>query len=92
MAQSKFKISREGGKFWLHPNSSTVLAPHNPYDFELLVRGSRGSRGSRRSRDGFDVKNICNICDNVSNTVVILNVKRTGEILGGYNSLQWDII
>ncbi|RHZ60908.1 hypothetical protein Glove_350g150 [Diversispora epigaea] len=49
--------------------------------FELLVKGSR---------DGFDVKNIYDICDKVSNTVIVLKVEGTGEILGGYNPLQWN--
>ncbi|RHZ60973.1 hypothetical protein Glove_350g48 [Diversispora epigaea] len=53
----------------------------NPYEFELLVRGSR---------DGFDVKPIYEICDKVSNTVIVLKVEGTGEILGGYNPLKWD--
>ncbi|RHZ79241.1 hypothetical protein Glove_150g66 [Diversispora epigaea] len=52
-----------------------------PYEFKLLVKGSR---------DGFDIKTIYNICDKVSNTVLILKVKDTGEILGGYNPLEWD--
>ncbi|RHZ71559.1 hypothetical protein Glove_256g160 [Diversispora epigaea] len=54
---------------------------NNPYEFKLLVRGSR---------DGFDVKTIYNICDKVSNTVIILNVKGTREVLGGFNPLEWD--
>ncbi|RHZ65634.1 hypothetical protein Glove_313g32 [Diversispora epigaea] len=49
--------------------------------FELLVRGSR---------DGFDVKKIYNICDKVSNMIIVLKVKGTGEILGGYNPLPWN--
>ncbi|RHZ90152.1 hypothetical protein Glove_5g32 [Diversispora epigaea] len=54
---------------------------NNPYEFELLVRGSR---------DGFDIKTIYNICDKVSKTIIILKVKGTGEILGGYNPLEWE--
>ncbi|RHZ60900.1 hypothetical protein Glove_350g33 [Diversispora epigaea] len=54
---------------------------NNPYKFELLVRGSR---------DGFDVSTIYNICDQISNTVVILKLEGTEEILGGYNPLGWD--
>ncbi|RHZ60895.1 hypothetical protein Glove_350g36 [Diversispora epigaea] len=53
----------------------------NPYEFKLLARGSR---------DGFDVSTIYNICDKISNTVIILKVEGTGEILGGYNPLEWD--
>ncbi|RHZ44999.1 hypothetical protein Glove_700g26 [Diversispora epigaea] len=54
---------------------------NNPYEFQLLVRGSG---------NGFDVNTIFNICDKVSKTIIILKVKGTGEILGGYNPLKWD--
>ncbi|RHZ75085.1 hypothetical protein Glove_217g266 [Diversispora epigaea] len=54
---------------------------NSPYEFKLLVRGTR---------DGFDVKTIYNICDKVSKTIIILKVKGTGEILGGYNPLEWN--
>ncbi|RHZ51430.1 hypothetical protein Glove_478g9 [Diversispora epigaea] len=54
---------------------------NNPYEFKLLVRGSR---------DGFDIKTIYNICDQVSKTIIILKVKGTGEILGGYNPLELE--
>ncbi|RHZ78483.1 hypothetical protein Glove_164g53 [Diversispora epigaea] len=59
----------------------TPYIENNPYEFKLLVRGSR---------DGFDVKTIYNICDKVSNTVIVLKVEGTGEILGGFNPLEWD--
>ncbi|RHZ65613.1 hypothetical protein Glove_313g49 [Diversispora epigaea] len=59
----------------------TPYIENNPYEFQLLVRGSR---------DGFDVKTIYNICDKVANTVIILKVEGTGEILGGYNPLEWE--
>ncbi|RHZ53150.1 hypothetical protein Glove_450g22 [Diversispora epigaea] len=54
---------------------------NNPYEFKLLVRGSR---------DGFDVYTFYNICDKVSKTIIILKVEGTGEILGGYNPLEWE--
>ncbi|RHZ84938.1 hypothetical protein Glove_74g202 [Diversispora epigaea] len=54
---------------------------NNPYEFKLLVRGSR---------DGFDVKTIYEICDKVSNIVIVLKVKDTGEILGGYIPCKLD--
>ncbi|RHZ51613.1 hypothetical protein Glove_476g7 [Diversispora epigaea] len=57
----------------------TPYTESNPYEFKLLVRGSR---------DGFDVKNIYEICDKVSNTVIVLKVEGTGEIIGGYNPLE----
>ncbi|RHZ69139.1 hypothetical protein Glove_290g60 [Diversispora epigaea] len=54
---------------------------NNPYEFQLLIRGSR---------NGFNVNSIFNICDKVSKTIIILKVKDTGEILGGYNPLEWE--
>ncbi|RHZ65607.1 hypothetical protein Glove_313g42 [Diversispora epigaea] len=59
----------------------TPYIENNPYEFKLSVL---------RSRDEFDAKTIYNICDKVANTVIILKVKDTGEILGGYNPLEWD--
>ncbi|RHZ87374.1 hypothetical protein Glove_37g105 [Diversispora epigaea] len=57
----------------------TPYIENNPYEFKLLVRGSK---------DGFDVKTIFEICDKVSNTVIVLKVEGTGEIIGGYNPLE----
>ncbi|RHZ65598.1 hypothetical protein Glove_313g29 [Diversispora epigaea] len=65
---------------WIDKKESPYIE-NNPYEFQLLVRGSR---------DGFDVKTIYNICDKVSETVIILKLECTGEILGGYNPLEWD--
>ncbi|RHZ72894.1 hypothetical protein Glove_236g53 [Diversispora epigaea] len=59
----------------------TPYIENNPYEFKLLVRGSR---------DGFDVKTFYNICDKVSKTIIILKVEGTGEILGGYNPLELE--
>ncbi|RHZ65631.1 hypothetical protein Glove_313g31 [Diversispora epigaea] len=65
---------------WIDKKETPYIENY-PYDFELLVRGSR---------DGFDVKTIYNICDKVFETVIILKVECTGEILGGFNPLEWD--
>ncbi|PKY33892.1 hypothetical protein RhiirB3_453169 [Rhizophagus irregularis] len=51
-----------------------------PYKFELLLRGSR---------DGFTPKKFHKLCDGKSSTVTFIKVKRTEEILGGYNPLEW---
>ncbi|RHZ77132.1 hypothetical protein Glove_185g57 [Diversispora epigaea] len=59
----------------------TPYIENNPYVFELLVKGSR---------DGFDITTIYNICGKVYNTIIILKVKDTGEILGGFNPLELD--
>ncbi|RHZ51606.1 hypothetical protein Glove_476g103 [Diversispora epigaea] len=57
----------------------TPYTENNPYEFKLLVRGSK---------DGFDVKTIFEICDKVSKTVIVIKVEGTGEIIGGYNPLE----
>ncbi|RHZ70091.1 hypothetical protein Glove_275g70 [Diversispora epigaea] len=57
----------------------TTFTENNPYEFKLLVRGSR---------DGFDVKTIYNICDKISNTIIVAKVEDTGEIIGDYNPLE----
>ncbi|RHZ70130.1 hypothetical protein Glove_275g40 [Diversispora epigaea] len=57
----------------------TTYTENNPYEFKLLVRGSR---------DGFDVQTIFNICDKISNTIIVAKVEGTGEIIGGYNPLE----
>ncbi|RHZ43777.1 hypothetical protein Glove_856g55 [Diversispora epigaea] len=64
---------------WIDRKETPYTAENNPYEFELLVRGSR---------DGFDVKNIYEICDKVSKTVIVLKVEGTREIIGGYNPLE----
>ncbi|RIA83111.1 hypothetical protein C1645_834282 [Glomus cerebriforme] len=52
----------------------------NSYEFKLLFRGSR---------DGFTPSSFHQICDNRSSTVIIIKVKDSNEILGGYNPTAW---
>jgi hypothetical protein len=51
------------------------------YKFKLLLCGSR---------DGFAPKKFHEICDNQSNTITIIKVKDSNEILGGYNPIAWE--
>jgi hypothetical protein len=50
------------------------------YEFKLMLRGTR---------DGFIPKKFHEICDNQSRTVLIIKVKDSKEILGGYNPIEW---
>jgi hypothetical protein len=52
-----------------------------PYEFKLLLRGSR---------DGFTPKKFHKLCDNKNNTVTFIKIKGTEEIVGGYNPLMWN--
>ncbi|GES96385.1 carbohydrate-binding module family 13 protein [Rhizophagus clarus] len=50
------------------------------YKFKLIFRGSR---------NGFTSKKFHKICDGQSQTVTIIKVKDSNEILGGYNPIEW---
>ncbi|CAG8506729.1 15802_t:CDS:2 [Acaulospora colombiana] len=63
---------------WIERKSRTSPAMDM---FQLILRGSR---------DGFDPKIFWKNCHGCSNTVTVLKVKGTEEILGGYNPLVWD--
>ncbi|RHZ75751.1 hypothetical protein Glove_209g53 [Diversispora epigaea] len=54
---------------------------NNPYEFKLILRGSR---------DGFSSADFHRLADGKSCTITILKVHETGEILGGYNPLKWE--
>ncbi len=51
------------------------------YEFKLLYRHSRDGSGGNHK--------FCEICKNQSRTVIIIKVKDSNEILGGYNPIEW---
>ncbi|RIB18514.1 hypothetical protein C2G38_2085505 [Gigaspora rosea] len=65
---------------WIDQRSTTYDITEIPYEFKLLLRGSK---------DGFDVKTFHKICDNLPGLIVVTKVENSNEILGGYNSLGW---
>jgi len=52
---------------------------NNPYEFRLLLRGSR---------DGFTGADFHNKCDSKSATVTIMKITNTGELIGGFTSIN----
>ncbi|GBB98969.1 hypothetical protein RclHR1_03380011 [Rhizophagus clarus] len=50
------------------------------YKFTLLVRGSR---------DGYSTSTFHNLCDGKGPTLTIARVRRTNEIIGGFNPYSW---
>ncbi|RIB26223.1 hypothetical protein C2G38_305025 [Gigaspora rosea] len=66
---------------WIDKKDITYLAKYNPYEFKLLLRGSR---------DGFTNISFWNLCDKQTHLVIVIKVKGTDEILGGYNPIGWD--
>ena len=51
-----------------------------PFKIELIYRASR---------DGFSVNNFHNKCDNKGPTIVVIKVRNSKDIIGGYNPLDW---
>ncbi|RGB40657.1 hypothetical protein C1646_687352 [Rhizophagus diaphanus] len=74
-------ISRWIDKVDCNSKFSYVRELYLPYKFILLLRGSR---------DGFSPKKFHELCDDKPNTVTFIKVKRTDEILGGYNPSIWN--
>ncbi|RIB17216.1 hypothetical protein C2G38_1450597 [Gigaspora rosea] len=66
---------------WIDRNSDMYSISNIPYEFKLLLRGSR---------DGFTHESFWNLCDKQENLVIVIKVKDTDEILGGYNPIGWD--
>ncbi|CAB4387702.1 unnamed protein product [Rhizophagus irregularis] len=52
-----------------------------PFEFKLIYRSSR---------EGFDVCKFHEYCDNKGSTIVIIKVRDSREIIGGYNPLGWN--
>ncbi|RHZ83823.1 hypothetical protein Glove_87g242 [Diversispora epigaea] len=66
---------------WIDRKSTTYSFPNIPYEFQLLLRGSR---------DDFQPKTFWNMCHGHAGTIVVAKVAGTDEIVGGYNPLAWD--
>ncbi|RHZ84620.1 hypothetical protein Glove_78g118 [Diversispora epigaea] len=66
---------------WIDHKSSIYSLTNTPYEFQLILRGSI---------NGFNPQTFWDTCHGHARTVVIMKVKGTEEILGGFNPLAWD--
>ncbi|RHZ85375.1 hypothetical protein Glove_66g131 [Diversispora epigaea] len=66
---------------WIDQKSTIYSLSNIPYEFQLILRGSR---------DGFNSKTFWNMCNGYSGTIVVAKIAETDEIVGGYNPLAWD--
>src|SRR6185295_13129618 len=66
---------------WIDNRPTSYSSRNNPYEFQLILRGSK---------DGFAPRSFWDICDGHANTIVVIKVKGTNEIIGGFNPLAWD--
>ncbi|GES93499.1 hypothetical protein GLOIN_2v1782772 [Rhizophagus clarus] len=74
-------ISRRIDKMAINNKFDHLRELYLPYEFKLLLRGSR---------DGFTPKKFHKLCDNKYNTIAFVKVEGTEEIIGGYNPLKWE--
>jgi hypothetical protein len=65
---------------WINKKQKPYLYNNLPFKFKLIYRASR---------DGFGINNFHNHCDNIGSTIVVIKARNTGEIIGGYNPLEW---
>ncbi|RHZ76293.1 hypothetical protein Glove_199g139 [Diversispora epigaea] len=66
---------------WIDRKSSIYSLANTPYDFHLILRGSI---------NGFAPQTFWDTCHGHARTVMIIKVKETDEILGGFNPLAWN--
>ncbi|CAG8670491.1 31858_t:CDS:2, partial [Gigaspora margarita] len=65
---------------WIDKRRKPYHFTNLPFTFMLIYRASR---------DGFGIENFHENCDNKGPTVVVIKVRNSGEIIGGYNPLKW---
>ncbi|CAG8736158.1 7983_t:CDS:1, partial [Ambispora leptoticha] len=66
---------------WVDKKTEIYSVTNNPYTFKLLLRGTK---------DGFTKESFWKICNKQANTIVVMKVKNTDEILGGHNPIRCD--
>ncbi|RHZ85962.1 hypothetical protein Glove_58g82 [Diversispora epigaea] len=65
---------------WIDKRRTLYHFKDLPFKFKLIYRASR---------DGFEINNFHNNCDNKGPTVIVIKVRDSGEIIGGYNPSEW---
>ena len=66
---------------WIDNRPTSYSSRNNPYEFQLILRGSK---------DGFAPITFWDICDGHTDTIVVTKVKGTAEIISGFNPLAWN--
>ncbi|GBB93013.1 hypothetical protein RclHR1_00210009 [Rhizophagus clarus] len=63
-------------------NKKNVSVKKIPYKFILLYRASR---------DGMTVKEFHSKCDNKKSNILVIKIKNSNQMVGGYNPISWKI-
>src|SRR6266511_3696616 len=75
--KTKFLISS-----WINQENNNYNINNMPYNFELIYCGSRDGY----ARSIFEQKRY-----NIEQTIVMMKIKETGELVGGYNPVCWNM-
>ncbi|RHZ75510.1 hypothetical protein Glove_213g90 [Diversispora epigaea] len=77
-------------QLWKDINQHLLILELPVKSIILLPRSVLVTELPPRTQDGFAPQSFLNICHGHACTVVMAKVKRTDEIIGGYNPLAWD--
>ncbi|GBB92192.1 hypothetical protein RclHR1_01980017 [Rhizophagus clarus] len=69
--------------YWIDDGQETLpnVLKNGQYEFNLLLRGTK---------DGFGVEVFKKKCNNKGATIVIIKLKNSNKIIGGYNPIRWS--
>ncbi|EXX51721.1 hypothetical protein GLOIN_2v1766367 [Rhizophagus irregularis DAOM 181602=DAOM 197198] len=65
---------------WIDKKDDDYTQQNMPYQFTLLLRGTR---------DGFDSAKFHQLCDSKGATITFARIENSKQIIGGYNPIDW---
>ena len=65
---------------WIDKKNNDYTKRNMPYNFDLLLRGTR---------DGFDSAKFHKLCDGKGATISFARISGSNQIIGGFNPLNW---
>ena len=66
---------------WIDLKKYSYKEDELPYEFQLILQGTK---------DGFSRSIFEQKCYNIEQTLVVMKIKETGELVGGYNPVCWN--
>jgi TLD len=67
---------------WIDLKKYSYKEDELPYEFQLILQGTK---------DGFSRTIFEQKCYNIEQTIVMMKIKETGELVGGYNPVCWNL-
>ena len=66
---------------WIDLKKYSYKDEELPYEFQLILQGTK---------DGFSRTMFEQKCYNIEQTLIMIKIKETGELVGGYNPVCWN--